>query len=139
MIATARRFLGLPYLWGGTTPLGIDCSAFVQLAYRLHGVELRRDSDIQFTQPDLEVVERQELDAGDLVFFGADKARVVNDALGALRDRLGHDRRYSVHIDKISALGWQLELDFEHGLEHTVDWYRSNRDWWEPLKMRAGL
>jgi dTDP-glucose 4,6-dehydratase len=54
-------------------------------------------------------------------------------------DRLGHDRRYSVHIDKISALGWQLELDFDHGLEQTVDWYRTHRDWWEPLKARAGL
>jgi dTDP-glucose 4,6-dehydratase len=49
-------------------------------------------------------------------------------------DRLGHDRRYSVEIDKITALGWRLERDFDQGLEHTVDWYRSNRDWWEPLK-----
>jgi dTDP-glucose 4,6-dehydratase len=54
-------------------------------------------------------------------------------------DRLGHDRRYSVHIDKITALGWRLERDFEQGLEHTVAWYRDHRDWWEPLKARAAL
>ncbi|MEQ9161513.1 MAG: GDP-mannose 4,6-dehydratase, partial [Ilumatobacter fluminis] len=54
-------------------------------------------------------------------------------------DRLGHDRRYSVDIDKISALGWTLERDFDQGLEHTVEWYRTHRDWWEPLKARAGL
>lgn len=54
-------------------------------------------------------------------------------------DRLGHDRRYSVDIDKITALGWQLERDFDQGLEHTVDWYRTHREWWEPLKARAGL
>ncbi len=54
-------------------------------------------------------------------------------------DRLGHDRRYSVDIDKISALGWRLERDFDAGLEHTVDWYRTHREWWEPLKRRAGL
>jgi dTDP-glucose 4,6-dehydratase len=54
-------------------------------------------------------------------------------------DRLGHDRRYSVAIDKIAALGWQVERDFDTGLAHTVDWYRTNRDWWEPLKARAGL
>ena len=54
-------------------------------------------------------------------------------------DRLGHDRRYSVTTDKIEALGWKVERDFDNGLEHTVAWYRDHRDWWEPLKRRAGL
>ncbi|HZB40521.1 MAG TPA: dTDP-glucose 4,6-dehydratase [Ilumatobacter sp.] len=54
-------------------------------------------------------------------------------------DRLGHDRRYSVEIDKITALGWKVERDFETGLAQTVDWYRDHRAWWEPLKARAGL
>ena len=54
-------------------------------------------------------------------------------------DRLGHDRRYSVEIDKISALGWSVQRDFDTGLAETVDWYRSHRDWWEPLKARTGL
>ena len=54
-------------------------------------------------------------------------------------DRLGHDRRYSVEIDKIAALGWKVERDFHTGLAHTVDWYSEHRDWWEPLKARAGL
>lgn len=53
-------------------------------------------------------------------------------------DRLGHDRRYSVQIDKITALGWKLERDFDAGLAHTVEWYREHRDWWEPLKARVG-
>ena len=53
-------------------------------------------------------------------------------------DRLGHDRRYSVNIDKISALGWKLTRDFEAGLAETVEWYRANRAWWEPLKARLG-
>jgi dTDP-glucose 4,6-dehydratase len=54
-------------------------------------------------------------------------------------DRLGHDRRYSVDIGKVTALGWELQRDFDAGLEHTVEWYRSHRDWWEPLKQRVGL
>jgi dTDP-glucose 4,6-dehydratase len=54
-------------------------------------------------------------------------------------DRLGHDRRYSVEVDKISALGWKVERDFDEGLAQTVAWYRDNRPWWEPLKVRAGL
>ena len=51
-------------------------------------------------------------------------------------DRLGHDRRYSVDIDRISALGWKLTRDFETGLAETVEWYKARRDWWEPLKAR---
>ena len=51
-------------------------------------------------------------------------------------DRLGHDRRYSVDIDRIGALGWSLTRDFETGLAETVEWYRNRRDWWEPLKAR---
>ena len=54
-------------------------------------------------------------------------------------DRLGHDRRYSVYIDKVSALGWKLSRTFEDSLAETVEWYRNNRAWWEPLKARAGL
>lgn len=49
-------------------------------------------------------------------------------------DRLGHDRRYSVNIDKVSALGWRMERTFEQSLAETVAWYRDNRAWWEPLK-----
>ena len=56
-----------------------------------------------------------------------------------VEDRLGHDRRYSVNIDKVSALGWSLSRSFEDSLATTVDWYRKNRDWWEPLKAKAGL
>jgi dTDP-glucose 4,6-dehydratase len=54
-------------------------------------------------------------------------------------DRLGHDRRYSVNIDKVTSLGWELQRDFDAGLEHTVEWYRSHREWWEPLKLQVGL
>lgn len=54
-------------------------------------------------------------------------------------DRLGHDRRYSVSIDKVRGLGWELTRTFEDSLAATVEWYRANRAWWEPLKARAGL
>jgi dTDP-glucose 4,6-dehydratase len=52
-------------------------------------------------------------------------------------DRLGHDRRYSVDIAKITALGWRKRRTLDEALEETVDWYRDNRWWWEPLKARA--
>lgn len=70
LIDTAKRFLGLPYMWGGTTPLGFDCSGFVQLVYHLNGISLLRDTDLQFDQPGLENIQEKDLQAGDLVFFG---------------------------------------------------------------------
>ncbi len=54
-------------------------------------------------------------------------------------DRPGHDRRYSVNTDKITALGWSVERDLDEALADTVAWYRDHREWWEPLKARAGL
>ena len=49
-------------------------------------------------------------------------------------DRPGHDRRYSLDSSKLRSLGWRPQRSFEEGLAETVDWYRTNRDWWEPLK-----
>lgn len=54
-------------------------------------------------------------------------------------DRKGHDRRYSITHDKVSALGWRTEHTLDAGLAATVEWYRDNRDWWEPLKARAAF
>jgi gamma-D-glutamyl-L-lysine dipeptidyl-peptidase len=83
ILATARRFLGLPYLWGGTTPLGLDCSGFVQLVHRLHGIQLLRDAHIQYTQPGLVPIAREDLQAGDLIFFGRTAITHVGLYLGA--------------------------------------------------------
>jgi dTDP-glucose 4,6-dehydratase len=49
----------------------------------------------------------------------------------------GHDLRYSVDYSKTSELGYAPQVTFEEGLAQTVQWYRDNRDWWEPLKERA--
>ncbi len=51
-----------------------------------------------------------------------------------VEDRKGHDRRYSVNIDKITALGWKKTRTLDEALAETVQWYRDNRWWWEPLK-----
>ena len=51
-----------------------------------------------------------------------------------VEDRLGHDRRYALSTERLRALGWRPEVDFEQGLRETVDWYRTNGSWWRPLK-----
>ncbi|HET8569601.1 MAG TPA: NlpC/P60 family protein [Candidatus Limnocylindria bacterium] len=77
LAATAETFIGTPYLWGGTTALGIDCSGLVQQVYRLNGVGLDRDAD----QQALEGRRADEPRPGDLVFFGKDSVTHVGLAV----------------------------------------------------------
>ena len=102
VIRTAKRFLGLPYLFGGTTPLGIDCSGFVQLVYGLNGVHLLRDSRIQVTQPDLAPVEREGLQAGDLLFFG--RERISHEGLYIGAGEFIHATSHQTPVVQISHL-----------------------------------
>jgi SH3-like domain-containing protein len=78
-LKTAESFIGVPYLWGGTTALGLDCSGLVQQVYRLNRVALPRDADQQA------VLGRRvdEARAGDLMFFGAERVTHVALATSA--------------------------------------------------------
>jgi dTDP-glucose 4,6-dehydratase len=69
-----------------------------------------------------------------LELFGAGEEMV-----DYVEDRPGHDRRYSVNVDKVTALGWHKARTLEEALAQTVAWYRANEWWWRPLKERAGL
>jgi gamma-D-glutamyl-L-lysine dipeptidyl-peptidase len=69
IIATARSFVGLPYLWGGTSGFGFDCSGLVHQVYKAHGVLLPRDADPQSKVG--VAVSRSNLEPGDLVFFSS--------------------------------------------------------------------
>ena len=53
-------------------------------------------------------------------------------------DRPGHDRRYSVDTTRLEALGWSPARSFDEALRETVEWYRENRWWWEPIRARQG-
>ncbi len=65
-----------------------------------------------------------------LTLLGADESRIDH-----VDDRLGHDRRYSIDTAKMRALGWKPERSLDEALADTVEWYRANRAWWEPLKV----
>jgi cell wall-associated NlpC family hydrolase len=67
IVALASRFLGVPYLWGGISPLGFDCSGLVQAAFGFYGIRLPRDSKDQ--RGEGFAVERDGLHPGDLLFF----------------------------------------------------------------------
>jgi cell wall-associated NlpC family hydrolase len=93
VVRTARRWLGVPYLWGGVTSCGVDCSGLVQAAYWLHGVALPRDSDMQMRVGAEVEVGRPNggsgLRAGDLLFF-AEGDRVNHVALSLGGSRIIH-------------------------------------------------
>lgn len=67
LVDTASQYLGTPYVWGGTTPKGFDCSGLVQYVYKQNGVNIPRTSQQQFKSGT--PVDANNLQAGDLVFF----------------------------------------------------------------------
>lgn len=75
--------------------------------------------------------ERVNLDIAGKVLDFLDKPRSL---IRFVKDRPGHDRRYSLDCSKLHALGWKPARDFEQGLSETVQWYVANESWWRPLK-----
>jgi dTDP-glucose 4,6-dehydratase len=54
-----------------------------------------------------------------------------------VKDRLGHDRRYSLNWNKLKKLGWQPKYDFKTSLEKTIKWYQENQPWWQRIKQKS--
>ena len=67
IIATAKKYIGIPYLWAGTTPSGFDCSGYVQYVFKAHGISLNRTAATQYKHGTY--VSKSNLMPGDLVFF----------------------------------------------------------------------
>jgi hypothetical protein len=77
LIDTAVLYLNTPYLWGGKTPFGIDCSGLVQMVYKLNGFKILRDASQQATQGDaLSFIEESE--PGDLAFFDNNEGEIIH-------------------------------------------------------------
>jgi hypothetical protein len=76
--ALAKRFLGLPYTWGGTSSFGFDCSGFTQMLCRRRGILMPRDAGPQSRWDGVKVISRAELAPGDLLFFGPSEAKVTH-------------------------------------------------------------
>ena len=103
IINTAFLYLNAPYLWGGKTPFGIDCSGFTQMVYKLNGYTLLRDASQQSTQGEaLSFIEESE--TGDLAFFDNEEGNIIH--VGIIMDN-----NYIIHasgkvrIDRLDHLG----------------------------------
>ena len=113
--ATARRFLNVPYLWGGCSVLGLDCSGFVQLVMRLHGIPLLRDAYQQAEQG----TAAPDPDIADLVFFGPEDQPEKITHVGMMLDRkrfihaAGSDR---VRINRLTDRPYDARYRFARRL-----------------------
>jgi SH3-like domain-containing protein len=81
MLDLSRRFLGLPYTWGGTSSYGYDCSGFTQMLLRQRGILMPRDARDQAAWEGVKPVGRSDLEAGDLLFFGDSADRITHTGM----------------------------------------------------------
>ena len=111
LLNTAFMYLNAPYLWGGKTPFGVDCSGFTQMVYKLNGYKLLRDASQQSKQGEaLSFIEESE--PGDLAFFDNEEGNIIHvgiimednyiiHASGKVRiDRLDHLGIYNAEVNK---------------------------------------
>ncbi|WP_299180509.1 C40 family peptidase [uncultured Aquimarina sp.] len=103
LVETAYLFLNAPYLWGGKTNFGIDCSGFTQMVYKLNGYKLLRDASLQATQGDpLSFIEESE--PGDLAFFDNEEGAITHVGI-IMKDNYVIHAHGKVRVDRIDHTG----------------------------------
>lgn len=103
IITTALMYLNTPYLWGGKTPFGIDCSGFTQMVYKLNGYKILRDASQQSSQGEaLSFIEESE--PGDLAFFDNDEGNIIHVGIMMENNYIIHASG-KVRIDRLDHLG----------------------------------
>jgi len=103
IISTAFKYLNSPYLWGGKTPFGIDCSGFTQMVYKLNGYKLLRDASQQASQGDaLSFIEESE--PGDLAFFDNNEGVITHVGI-IMKDNYIIHAHGKVRIDRLDHSG----------------------------------
>ena len=112
IVKTAFLYLNAPYLWGGKTPFGIDCSGFTQMVYKINGYKLLRDSSEQSTQGEaLSFIEESQ--AGDLAFFDNPEGKIVHVGI-IMKDNYIIHSHGKVRIDRLDQTGIYNEETKKH-------------------------
>jgi cell wall-associated NlpC family hydrolase len=109
LLEFSRRFLGLPYTWGGTSSFGYDCSGFMQMLARRRGVQMPRDAQPQADWSGLKPVERKNLKPGDLLYFGGSAKHITHTGMylggGKFIDATTYETPL-VRIDELANPHW---------------------------------
>lgn len=112
IVNTAFLYLNAPYLWGGKTPFGIDCSGFTQMVYKLNGYNLLRDASQQSSQGEaLSFIEESE--PGDLAFFDNEEGKIIHVGI-IMEDNYIIHASGKVRIDRLDHLGIYNAQDNRH-------------------------
>jgi len=117
MAVTATSFLNAPYLWGGRTHFGIDCSGFTQAVFRSQGVNLFRDASMQFEQG--YGIDLHDAQLGDLAFFENAEKKIVHVGIMLNNERIIHASG-KVKIDSIDEKGIYSEDQRRHTHKLTI-------------------
>ena len=104
-IALAKRFLGLPYLWGGTSSYGFDCSGFTQMLVRRRGVIMPRDAAPQSRWEGSFAIDRAALRPGDLLYFGDSEEKITHTGMYIGGGEFIHATTNGRPVVQISRLG----------------------------------
>jgi len=99
----SMMYLHAPYLWGGRSPFGIDCSGFTQMAYKIAGIQLLRDAAQQATQGET-ISFISDAQPGDLLFFDDDEGLISHVGILLPEDRIIHSSGH-VRVDKVDHQG----------------------------------
>lgn len=103
-IELAKRFLGIPYLWGGSSSFGFDCSGFTQMLVRARGFNMPRDADKQAAWTGVAAIDRKDLQPGDLLFFGSSPRNITHTGMYIGDGQFIHDTTSGHPVVQISRL-----------------------------------
>ncbi|MFC1729738.1 NlpC/P60 family protein [candidate division KSB1 bacterium] len=103
IVSTAKLYLNSPYLWGGKTPFGIDCSGFTQIIYKINGIHIQRDSSQQASQGET-INFLSEARKGDLVYFDNEEGEIIHTGILIDDNQIIHASG-KVRIDQIDHEG----------------------------------
>ncbi len=104
VVASAMKLIGVPYLWGGRSPFGIDCSGLVQIAFKMVGMDLPRDAwqQAEFTNNFVDLI--GEARPGDVAFFDNDEGKIIHTGILTGQGQIVHASG-KVKIDPIDHYG----------------------------------